>query len=120
MEMPMALDTMTDAELLQLINPMMDNLMDASTRIDHAAHIRDFSPRLKEIVTPEYLERVCRKYQEEKGFFAEREFLALLRRPAAVAVLWKQHFTKAQGDFVAEMLVVEHEGRLFIDHVMVW
>jgi hypothetical protein len=116
----MALDTMTDAELLQLIDPMMDNLMDASTRIDHAAHTRDFSDRLKDIVTPEYLVRVCQKYQEEKGFFAEREFLFLLRRPEAVAVLWKQRFTKAPGDFVAEMLVVEREGRLLIDHVMVW
>jgi hypothetical protein len=114
------LENLTDAELLQLINPMMDNLMDASTRIDHEAHTRDFSDRLKEIVTPAHLERVCRMYQQERGFFAEREFLALLRRPAAVAVVWKQRFTKAPGDFVAEMLVAEREGRLLIDHVMVW
>lgn len=116
----MSFATMSDQEILALVNPMMDNLMEASTRIDHAAHTRDFTERIRAIVTPEHLAAVCRKYQEERGFFAAREPIALLRRPGAVAVLWKQHFTKAPGDFVAEALVVEREGRYLIDHVMVW
>ncbi|GFO68748.1 hypothetical protein GMLC_23270 [Geomonas limicola] len=116
----MPLEKMSDQEILNLVNPMMDNLMEASTRVDHAAHVRDFTDRIKAIVTPEHLEAVCRNYQEEKGFFGAREPVAVLRRPGGVAVLWKQQFTKAAGDFVAEALVVEREGRLLIDHVMVW
>ncbi|GFO59282.1 hypothetical protein GMST_16070 [Geomonas silvestris] len=116
----MPLEQMTDQEVLALVNPMMDNLMEASTRIDHAAHTRDFTERIRAIVTPEHLEAVCRKYQEEKGFFASREPVAVVRRPGAVAVLWRQKFSKVPGDFVAEALVVEREGRYLIDHVMVW
>lgn len=116
----MTLEQMTDQEVLALVNPMMDNLMDASTRIDHAAHTRDFTDRIKSIVTPQHLDTVCRNYQHEKGLFTAREPIAVLRRPGAVAVLWRQNFSKAPGDFVAEALVVEREGRYLIDHVMVW
>jgi hypothetical protein len=114
------LEAKSDAEILAIAEPIMDNLMEASTRIDHAGHIRDFTDRLKAIVTKDYLEKVCRKYQEEKGFFAERKFVALFRRPGAVAVVWTQRFTKAEGDFVAEMLLVERDSRFLVDHVMVW
>lgn len=116
----MTLDQKSDTEILAIVNPMMDNLMEASTRIDHAAHVRDFSDRIKAIVTREHLETVCRKYQQEKGFFTEREVVALLRRPGAVAVIWRQKFSKIEGDFVAEMLVIEQDGRYLVDHVMIW
>ncbi|HEY6085437.1 MAG TPA: hypothetical protein VIU63_08555 [Nitrospira sp.] len=71
-------------------------------------------------MTKEYLETVCRQYQSEKGYFAEREFVAVFRRPQSVAVLWKQRFTKQPGEFVAEMLLIEKDGRYLVDHVMVF
>jgi predicted YcjX-like family ATPase len=116
----MTLGKMTDAEILRIVNPIMDNLMEASTKIDHVRHTRDFTDRLKAIVTREYLEKVCKKYQNEKGFFAQRDFVAIFRRPAAVAIVWKQRFTKLEGDFVAEILIVEQDSKYLVDHVMVW
>jgi hypothetical protein len=94
--------------------------MDASTDIDHPRHIKDFTDRLKAIVTESYLQKVCAKYQDEKGFFAERYFVALFRRPNSVAVIWNQKFTKVSGDFVAEALFVQKNGRILVDHAMVW
>jgi hypothetical protein len=111
---------MSDSEILAIVNPIMDNLMDASTAIDHKRHTRDFTDRLKSIVTEDYLKKVCIGYQKEKGFFGERSILCLLRRPDAVAVLWKQKFMSADGDFVAEALFVENNGEYRVDHVMVW
>jgi hypothetical protein len=64
--------------------------------------VRDFTERLKSLVTKEYLEKVCLQYQAEKGFFSKRECIAIFRRPASVAIVWKQWFTKQQGEFVAE------------------
>jgi len=107
-------------EILHIANPIMDNLMDASTAIDHARHIRDFNDRMKTLVTKEYLQKVCEKYQREKGFFSRREPVAVFKRPGAAAVIWKQWFTKAPGEFVAEMLLVEKDGTFLVDHVMVF
>lgn len=116
----MELARQSDQDILKVANPIMDNLMAASTDIDHERHVADFSDRLKAIVTKEYLETVCRQYQSEKGYFAEREFVAVFRRPQSVAVLWKQRFTKQPGEFVAEMLLIEKDGRYLVDHVMVF
>ena len=116
----MTLESMSDEDILHIANQIMDNLMDASTAIDHERHIRDFNERMKALVTKEYLQKVCEKYQREKGYFSRREPVAVFKRPGAAAIIWKQWFTKAPGEFVAEMLLVEQDGTFLVDHVMVF
>jgi hypothetical protein len=116
----MNFEEMTEQEILDIADPIMDNLMDASTRIDHESHIRDFTDRMKNIVTKEYLQKICEKYQSEKGFFAARHTVAVFKRPDSAAVIWKQEFTKKKGEFVAEMVLVYQNGRYLCDHAMVF
>ncbi|MBL8036379.1 MAG: hypothetical protein JNN16_02640, partial [Nitrospira sp.] len=107
----MNFEDLSDTDILEIATPIMDNLMEASTRIDYEAHVRDFSDRIKNIVTKEYLQKVCRQYQTEKGFFADRQLVAVFKRPESAAIVWKQRFTKAKGEFVAEMVLVHQNGR---------
>jgi hypothetical protein len=116
----MNFEDMSDQEILKIATPIMDNLMEASTRIDHEAHVRDFSDRLKKIVTKEYLQKVCQQYQAEKGFFADRQLVAVFKRRESAAVIWKQYFTRAKGEFVAEVVLVHQNGRYLCDHAMVF
>jgi hypothetical protein len=83
----MTLESMSEDEILRIANPIMDNLMDASIAIDHERHIRDFSERLKAIVTKEYLQKVCEKHQREKGYFSKREPVAVFERGAPFPLL---------------------------------
>lgn len=110
----------SDAEIMAVVDPIMDNLMDASTAIDYERHVRDFTDRLKSRLSKEQLEWICQDYQSTKGFFADREFVAAFRRPDSVAVVWKQRFTRQPGDFVAEMVLVQTDGKYLVDHVMVF
>ncbi|MEG0151076.1 MAG: hypothetical protein RR701_17015 [Comamonas sp.] len=116
----MDLSQKTDSEIMSIANPIMDNLMDASTAIDYERHIKDFTDRLKSVLSKERLEWICQDYQDTKGFFAKREFVATFRRPESVAIVWKQTFTKQPGDFVAEMVLVQQDGKYLVDHVMVF
>lgn len=116
----MNFEDMSDQEILNIATPIMDNLMDASTRIDHDAHVRDFSDRMKRIVTKEHLQKVCEHYQSDKGFFTERHPVAVFKRPDSAAIIWKQRFTKARGEFVAEMVLVHQNGKYLCDHAMVF
>ena len=116
----MKLSQRSDEEILEVAGTIMDNLMEASTDIDHERHVRDFTERLKSLVTKDYLEKVCRQYQTENGFFSKRECVAIFRRPQSVAIVWKQWFSKQQGEFVAEMVLVEQDSRHLVDHVMVF
>lgn len=110
----------SDAEILAVVTPIMDNLMDASTAIDYERHTRDFTDRLKSVLSKESLQSICEHYQSTKGFFANREFVAAFRRPDSVAVVWQQGFTKQPGQFVAELVLVQQGGKYLVDHVMVF
>lgn len=114
----MKLASRSDAEILAVVNPIMDNLMEASTRVDHAMHVRDFTDRLKAIVTPEHLATVCARYQEAWGTLTRREFVAIFRRDDSVAVIWKQWCSRTDDEFVAELVLVEEDGRYLVDHVV--
>ena len=116
----MDLSQKSDVEILSVANPIMDNLMDASTAIDYQRHIRDFTDRLKSVLSRERLEWICRDYQSTKGLFAGREFVATFRRPDSVAVIGRQRFTKQSGDFVAEVVLVQQNEKYLVDHVMVF
>ena len=94
--------------------------MDASTHVDYERHIRDFSDRLKAQLPKERLESICREYQSTKGFFADREFVRLFRRPDSVAIVWTQSFTQQAGEFVAEMVLIQQGDQYLVDHVMVF
>ena len=116
----MDLSQKSDADILSIANPIMDNLMDASTAIDYERHIQDFTDRLKSVLSKERLEWICQDYQSTKWFFTKREFVATFRRPESVAIVWKQGFSKQPGDFVAEMVLVQQDGKYLVDHVMVF
>lgn len=111
---------MSDEEIMAIANPIMNNMMSASTEINHERHVKDFTERLKSIVTKKYLQKVCERYQTEKGFFSEREPVAIFKRPDSAVIVWKQSFTKAQGEYVAEMVLVKQKGKYLVDHAMVF
>ncbi|MEC8642514.1 MAG: hypothetical protein VXZ67_06370 [Pseudomonadota bacterium] len=109
-----------DAEILEIIEPLIDNMLDGSANIDHGRHVRDFTDRLKVIVTEENLARQCADYQAHLGVFARREFVALFRREHSVAATWRLFFTRAEDEFVLEAMFVERDGRLQIEHCMIF
>jgi hypothetical protein len=116
----MELAKKSDEEILKIVDPIMDNLMSASTDIDRERHVRDFTDRIKDIVTEPYLEQICAQYQTEKGCFTEREYVAIFRRPDSIAVIWRQKFSKKSGEYVAELVLVERDAKYLVDHVMVF
>jgi hypothetical protein len=116
----MELAKKTDEEILKIVDPIMNNLMAASTDINHERHVRDFTDRIKSIVTEPYLQQVCVQYQTEKGYFTDREFVTIFRRPDSIAVIWKQKFSRKPGEYVAELVLVEENSRYLVDHVLVF
>ena len=115
-----ALATLGNAEILEIVEPLIDNMLAGSADIDHGRHVRDFTDRLKVIVTDENLARQCADYQARLGVFARREFVALFRREHPVAATWRLFFTRSEDEFVLEAMFVERDGRLQIEHCMIF
>lgn len=116
----MELVNKSDTEILAIADPIMDNLMQGSTEIDHEKHTRDFTDRLKTIVTKEHLTQVCHHYQAAWGYFTQREFVAIFRRPNSIAIVWKQFCSQHEGEFVAEIVLVEQDSRYLVDHALIY
>lgn len=82
---------------------------------------RETLPSARKVFYPgDALQSICEQYQSTRGFFARRELVAVFRRPESVAIVWRQWFTKAPGEFVAELVLVQRDGRYLVDHVMVF
>ena len=86
---------LSDQEVIAIITPMMDNLMDASTEINHRKHILDFSDNMKSIVTKESLEKQCKEYQRHLGNFTKRELIGIIKKKKDVRVFWRQFYSKS-------------------------
>lgn len=110
----------SDEAILQAVSPLMDNLMAGSTEIDYEKHTRDFSSRIKSQMSPSKLGAICKDYQSRWGIFQEREFVALFRREASVAVIWRQYCSKTSDEYVAEAVFIEEDGKLVVDHAFVF
>ena len=116
----MSLAGKTDAEILAIDEPLMDNCLAGSTERDYAKHVRDFTDRLRAIVTPEHLAAQLESGQPTNGYFAERELMGIFRRPDRVGVVWRQFLTKAEDEFVNHAVFVEKDGRVLIDHCLIF
>ena len=116
----MTIDTLTDAELRAIADPIMDRLMAASTAIDYDAHVAEFTERARDALPRASFRSICEDYQARRGFFAARAFVALFRRPGSVAFVWRQRFTAVEGDYVAELVLVPQTDGWRVDHVMVF
>ena len=110
---------MSESEIMAIANPIMNNLMQASTDINHERHVQDFTDQLKAIVTKENLEAQCKEYQAKLGYFAEREFVAVFRKETDAVIFWKQKYTKSNGEHIAFLRLISANGRILVQNVSV-
>jgi len=103
---------LSNDEIMAKVTPIMDNLMQASTEIDHEKHVRDFSDNMKSIVTKDELEKQCREYQQTLGTFTQRELVGIFRKKSDVRVFWKQWYSKSDDEFLAFVHIVQRNGKL--------
>lgn len=110
---------MSESQILAIADPIMDNLMQASTDIDHERHVKDFTEELKSIVTKDSLEAQCKEYQDKLGYFAEREFVAVFRKETDAAIFWKQKYTKSAGEHIAFLRLIRDNGKIRVQNVSI-
>ena len=103
---------LSDNEVMEMVSPIIDNLMDASTEIDHERHVRDFSEKMKSIVTKDELKKQCKSYQASLGYFTKRELVGVFKKHGDVRVFWKQWYSKSDDEFLAFVHIVQRNGKL--------
>ncbi|MEM9152173.1 MAG: hypothetical protein AAGB19_17195, partial [Cyanobacteria bacterium P01_F01_bin.3] len=100
----------SDEEILLIAAPIMDNLMEGSTEQDWEKHTKHFTEGAKASLSEKELLKQCEEYQLSHGYFGDREFIGITRHPEYVNVLWKQRMTKASGEYLATLTLVQKDG----------
>ena len=108
---------MEKRQILNIVEPIMDNCLAGSNESNHAKHVRDFTERMKNIVTPENLRQQLE--QNPRAFLTDREFLFLFRRKESIAVIWKQNISLNEDELINQAIFVERGNRILIDHCMI-
>ena len=108
---------MDDKKILSIVDPIMDNCLNGSNENNHAKHIKDFTERMRNIVTPENLK--MQLSQESCAFFTNREFVHLFRRQSSIGVVRKQYIFTTDDELMNQSIFVEKGRGILIDHCMV-
>ena len=117
MERKLKFSDLSIEEILNIVEPMMDNCLEGSNEGDYEKHTRDFTQRIKSIVTPEELQRQLSN--QPKAYFTDRAFLHLFRRQNSIGIVWKQHTSINNDELINQAIFKIVEGKILIDHCMI-
>ena len=108
---------MEENEILKIVEPIMDNCLRGSNENNHVKHTRDFTERMRKIVTPENLRLQLSK--KPRVFLTERKFIKLFRRQDSIGIIWKQFISTSNDELMNQAIFIERNEQILIDHCMI-
>ena len=117
MNIELKLSDLSSDEILKMVEPIMANCLEGSNEGNHKKHTRDFTDRMKSIVTPEELEKQLSSYP--KVYFTHREFLHFFRRTDSIGIVWKQFTSLNNDELINQAIFKIIKGNILIDHCMI-
>jgi hypothetical protein len=104
----------TDNELLEIANPLWDDLVKHSNSKDYQGFTKDFSARMLMGANEIEIGKQWANNEVITSLSNEREFLGCIRRDGFVTLLFKQTSTKASGEFLGRLVLGEEDGKIKI------
>ena len=105
---------LSDKEILDIAIPLMENIIEATKEADYEKLSKNFTKRLKGIVTKEAFEKQLS--ENSLGKFGKRELLSIIHKKHSIFVLWKQWFSESEDEFLAELVIIYKDGQYLVDH----
>jgi len=95
----------TDSEILEIANPLWDNLVKCSNNKDYNGFTKDFSAQMLYGANEVELGKQWAKNKLLVSLSKQREFFGCLRRNNFVTILFKQTSEKVPGDFLGRLVL---------------
>ena len=110
----------TDAEILEIAGALLDDVNGGAETGDFGRHVKDFTPRLMEMVDEEGFRRMAAEMLNENGKATSRFAAGVFRRSDSILVIWGQSHEKNADTLAVTMALIEDvEGRVMIDHLQI-
>ena len=105
----------TDEEIIEIANPIWDNLIKASNQKDYGSFTRDFSSQMLFGANEVELGKQWANNKLLTSLSDKKEVLGCLRRNLHVTILYKQTSNTVTGDFLGRLVlgVEDDEVKVF-------
>ena len=95
----------TDEEILEIANPIWDNLVKSSNVKDYSGFTKDFSAQMLYGANEVEIGKQWTNNKLLTSLSKQREFFGCLRRNNYVTVLYKQTSDKVPGEFLGRLVL---------------
>ena len=95
----------TDNEILEIANPLWDDLVKHSNNKNYQGFTKDFSARMLMGANEIEIGKQWANNEVVTNLSNERQFLGCIRRDDFITVLYKQTSTKIQGEFLGRLVL---------------
>jgi hypothetical protein len=105
----------TNDEILEIANPMWDDLVESSNKRNYLGFIKHFSKEMLMAANEIEIGKQWAKNKMLSSLSVEREFLGCLRRGEFITILYKQTSNEVPGEFLGRLVlgVEEEEVKIF-------
>ena len=100
----------TDKEIIEIANPIWDNLVKTSNIKDYGGFTRDFSSQMLYGANEVELGKQWASNELISTLSNEYKPIGCLRRGQYITILYKQTSTKMSGDFLGRLVLGEEGG----------
>jgi len=104
-----------DQTVLNVAEPMMDDVMSGVANRDYGLHSANFSVDLKSSITSESFLTQCDQREKDWGRPGQRELVTIFRKEKSFTLVWHQHYDKTSDQVLAVTTVAVKGGRYFVD-----
>ena len=104
----------TDEEIIEIANPIWDNLVKASNIKDYGSFTKDFSAQMLFGANEVELGKQWANNKLLTSLSKKKEFFGCLRRNNFVTVLYKQTSDKVSGDFLGRLVLGVEDDKVKI------
>ncbi len=107
-----------DNEVLNIADPMMDDVIRGLLQRDYALHSCHFSVTLKSQIGPEEFLANADHYESNWGRPGGRELACIFRKEKSFTVVWHQQFSNTNAQVMGVVTVAIKGGRYFVDYLL--
>ncbi len=110
----MSLLEKTDEEILEIANPLWDELITSSNKKDYNSFTRNFSKKMMLASNEVEIGKQWARNEMLTSLSKDKEFLGCLRRENYVTVLFKQKSNSVSGDFLGRLVLGKEDEEIKI------
>ncbi|NND89725.1 MAG: hypothetical protein HKN42_02590 [Granulosicoccus sp.] len=109
---------LSDAEIVKIAEPMMEDVILGVSRRDYKLHSTQFSVDLKSLITHDEFLQACDQREADWGLPGSRELVTIFRKHKSFTVIWNQQYTRTDEQIMVLVTIALKGGRYFVDYFL--